>query len=76
MGHSILLDAPSNVGAPPVKRHQVLERVRQSDYGQERLCSGCHEYWPDDSEFFFKGRSICKACYYETPSAQKKLKRS
>lgn len=76
MGHPILLDVPSSGMTKTAKSYQVLERVRQSDYGQERLCSGCHEYWPDDSEFFFKGRSICKACYYETPSAQKKLKRS
>lgn len=58
------------------EKQQVPQRVQHADYGPERLCNSCGEYWPDDGEFFFKGRNMCKACYYETPSAQRKLKRS
>ena len=40
---------------------------RMADYGPERLCTRCDEWWPADEEFFSrlpsgKLRSICKAC--------------
>lgn len=34
--------------------------------GLERLCSNCKEWWPSDTEFFYRNdkglRGWCKAC--------------
>ncbi len=45
----------------------------------EKLCKKCGEHWPADSEFFYRRASsedglsdICKACYAELPSVQKR----
>lgn len=45
----------------------------------DKFCSGCQEYYPADTEFFYRDRresdglrSICKACYSELPSVQKR----
>lgn len=44
-------------------------RLRQADYGTEKQCSVCGEWWPADPEFFgLSGgylRGFCKACRYE-----------
>lgn len=52
---------------------QVLKEV------PEKLCTKCNEYWPADSEFFYRRASredglsdTCKACYAEMPSVQKR----
>lgn len=44
---------------------------------QEKLCTKCLEYWPADTEFFFRQASSrdglsngCKACYSESPSVR------
>lgn len=52
-------------------------QTQQTDLGTELRCSKCGEYWPMDSEFFFRSRrdgfrSPCKACYYELPSSIRK----
>mgnify|MGYP007064146173 CR=1 FL=1 len=54
--------------------NQVLEE-------QEKCCSSCQESYPADTEFFYRDsrerdglRSICKACYSELPSVQKRRK--
>lgn len=43
--------------------------LRQADYGTEKQCSVCGEWWPADAEFFgMTGgylRGFCKACRYE-----------
>lgn len=48
-------------------------------WDEEKLCSGCKESYPADAEFFYRDRresdglrSICKACYSELPSVQKR----
>ena len=45
----------------------------------EKLCRKCDEFWPADTEFFFRQAScpdglgtMCKACYVETPSMIKR----
>lgn len=43
---------------------------RQTEFGPEKLCLKCGEWWPETSEFFYsspKGRlrSPCKACVEE-----------
>lgn len=45
----------------------------------DKVCSGCQEYLPADTDFFYRDsresdglRSICKACYSELPSVQKR----
>ncbi|MFP3343347.1 hypothetical protein R0J87_12635 [Halomonas sp. SIMBA_159] len=45
----------------------------------DKFCSGCQEYYPADTEFFYRDRreadglrSKCKACYSELPSVQKR----
>jgi RNase P subunit RPR2 len=40
------------------------------DCDLEKYCSGCQEWWPADTEFFYsagdgKLGNICKACYLE-----------
>lgn len=45
-------------------------KLRQTEYGPERRCSKCGEYWPADDEFFHRCRtglaSACKACTAES----------
>lgn len=57
----------------------MTQRTRITELGQERCCSKCGEWWPDDTEFFFRTRgrtcSPCKACYYELPSVVAKEQR-
>lgn len=45
-------------------------RYRQSEGQLEKRCGACGEYWPADSEFFYRHRtgadglqSYCKACH-------------
>lgn len=47
-------------------------RYRRDDDGVlEKKCSGCRDYWPADTEFFFSSggcdglSTYCKACYIE-----------
>jgi len=51
-------------------------RYRQSDGQLEKRCRGCNEYWPADTEFFYRDRgggdglqSYCKACQNEAKQA-------
>lgn len=46
------------------------KRYRMGELGAEARCSRCREWWPADSEFFYKQsdgqpHSFCKACYSE-----------
>lgn len=45
-------------------------RLRQTEYGPEKRCTRCDEWWPADSEFFHirLGQliSACKACCNES----------
>jgi hypothetical protein len=37
-----------------------------NDSTEERVCTGCNESWPFDSEFYPKPTSRqCRACFYE-----------
>lgn len=41
--------------------------LRTADYGPEKRCTRCDEWWPADSEFFPRYpsgnlRGICRAC--------------
>ena len=50
--------------------------VRTTDYGKERLCAKCKEWWPADGEFFHTTpggllRSWCKAFVIETTLAKR-----
>ena len=45
----------------------------------EKYCSRCQEWWPADTEFFFRSASTsdglgytCKACYFESPSVRRR----
>jgi len=45
-------------------------RYRQSEGQLEKRCRGCNEYWPADTEFFYRHstgadglQSYCKACH-------------
>lgn len=48
---------------------------RQTELGIERFCTGCNEWWPEDSEFFYYVStrqafgSRCKACHASSMSA-------
>jgi len=53
--------------------------VQMLEEAPEKLCKKCDEYWPADSEFFYRQAAkpdglsdICKACYAELPSVQKR----
>ncbi|KMQ74026.1 hypothetical protein [Marinobacter subterrani] len=50
----------------------MAQRIRVTELGQERQCTKCGDYWPDDAEFYYRknGRSAqpCKACYAQLPS--------
>ncbi|EFI59740.1 MULTISPECIES: hypothetical protein [Comamonas] len=48
---------------------------------EEKACIECNELWPNDAEFFHRGRgnvnllNVCHACYqerYHTPSRRSK----
>lgn len=48
---------------------------------EEKACIECNELWPNDAEFFHRGRgnaellSVCRACFeerYRTPSRRSK----
>lgn len=41
----------------------------------EKLCACCKEWWPADTEFFFRNNRTkdglgysCKACFFESPT--------
>ena len=64
------------VACPPpalLARRLRNGRLRYDEHGAlEKLCTGCNEYWPADSEFFYASSSVadglgarCKACYLE-----------
>lgn len=41
--------------------------MRDTEFGPEKFCNQCQEWWPATDEFFFKSskgylRSPCKAC--------------
>lgn len=46
-------------------------KYQYQDDGLYKRCSGCGDYWPADSEFFFAKKvgdgidNICRACYLE-----------
>lgn len=51
-------------------------RYRQSDGQLEKRCCACKEYWPADTEFFYRHRGgadglrdYCKACQGEVREA-------
>lgn len=50
-------------------------RLIDTELGQERLCSACGEYWPNDAEFFYltRGKPMgnCKACFEEKHKAKR-----
>ena len=35
------------------------------ELGVVRYCSRCNEDWPADDEFFYRGRTMCRACTLE-----------
>ncbi|WP_281687593.1 hypothetical protein [Pseudomonas citronellolis] len=69
-----------NVAGIPAAANEEIDKPRFQTTvdGLEQLCSKCDEYWPADTDFFFKApngklQAYCKACYYEMPSMQKRL---
>jgi hypothetical protein len=71
----ITTENPNIVYASPspeiMARRLINGRYRQDVDGLYRRCSRCRDYWPADSEFFFKAKTQdgladwCKACYLE-----------
>lgn len=56
----------------------------QAEHDDEpmKVCSKCSDSLPADTEFFYRNRrskdglrSVCKACYSELPSVQKRNQR-
>ena len=50
--------------------------LRTADYGPEKYCPRCDEWWPADDEFFARYpsgnlRSICRACCLAADRARK-----
>lgn len=43
-------------------------RLRETELGTEKWCGRCQDWWPADTEFFWKTSKglwyCCKACYY------------
>ena len=37
--------------------------------GPVRYCRRCQEHWPDDAEFFYPGKTYCRACILEQNQA-------
>ncbi|MBH04008.1 MAG: hypothetical protein CMP08_07775 [Xanthomonadales bacterium] len=71
--------------APIVGRGFITASIAAGRYrlteplGLEKLCTGCGDYWPADTEFFYAKRddlaglsSLCKACYRERNTARKR----
>jgi hypothetical protein len=53
-------------------RPRVVPNWRSTDYGDEKLCTRCREWWPADAEFFSRSARArdglfycCKAYYSE-----------
>lgn len=49
----------------------------------EKRCVRCNEWLPADKDFFYMDknkkdglRSVCRACYWETPSVAKRSKKA
>ena len=47
-----------------------MTQTRETEYGTEKQCGKCKEWWPDTNEFFPRSangilRSPCKACIDE-----------
>lgn len=69
-----------------MKVHQPVIGAAKASTNQpaaeEKVCISCQESLPADTEFFFRDkrqadglRTICKACYNELPSVQRRNKR-
>jgi len=64
---AILYAAPSRSA---LERRLKDGRYQQSDGQLEKRCCACKEYWPADTEFFYRHRGgadglsdYCKACH-------------
>lgn len=63
---------PARLVEEPGQAAPPCRRLRDTDTGQEKLCTKCDEWWPADIEFFYasgggigKLSHCCKACYEE-----------
>lgn len=65
------------------RKRATVPQVRQTKYGEEKLCTQCQEWWPNDGEFFGlvkvqgvvrRVRAHCKACCaaYQPPGGKKR----
>jgi hypothetical protein len=57
----------------------LVRARRETELGTEVQCSRCHEFWPEDQEFYFmqdgKAHTWCKACYRSDPKVVDKVER-
>ncbi|KMK51487.1 hypothetical protein RO21_06115 [[Actinobacillus] muris] len=60
----------------------MARQFKVTELGVEIQCSKCRDFYPADTEFFYKQsrdkwglHSWCKACYVEQPSAIARRKR-
>jgi len=69
-------DAPAPQQVPTMaQRGASSAQIRQTIDGEEKLCTRCQDWWPNDDEFFYATRSAvqgrirlsshCKACHNE-----------
>lgn len=69
-------DEPVTKSVPTMaQRGASFAQIRQTIDGEEKLCTRCAEWWPNDDEFFYATRSAvqgrirlsshCKACHNE-----------
>ena len=53
----------------PGRKRNPLKYRRDPIVGREKQCSRCGEWWPADTEFFYRNgaglHSYCKACVLE-----------
>ena len=66
-------------GVPP----RLAPKLRMTEYGQEKLCTRCNEWWPADEEFFAPNAQgsgqlfhYCRACQVEWQRGQRVKKRA
>jgi len=72
--HALTRDALStgaNTSASVRHERRYIMAVRKGEFGDEKYCHQCEDWWPDDDEFFYKDsvsktrKSPCKACIEE-----------
>jgi len=75
--------APTETAGPSGESSRLAPKLRMTEYGPEKLCTRCNEWWPADEEFFAPDAQgsgqlfhYCRACRVEWQRSQRDKKRA